>query len=185
DLNTVALNNIARQYLDMNQLDSATWFNQKAYDISIKKNFLKNIGYPIRNFGIIRFKKGDIPGAINYFEKSLANPSTHGNHYLQSEDYRRIAEAYQAQKKSDSCISYAKKAFEHAKLDKNPDQVQRATTLLTAEYQFKGDFKNAFYYQHVTQAARDSLFSQQKTLQVQNLAYNEEQRTQEAQAAEL
>ena len=185
DLYTVALNNIARQYLDMNRLDSAAWFNQKAYDVSIKKNLIKNIGYPIRNFGIIQFKKGDMPGAIAWYKKSLADSSTRRNHYLKSEDYRRIAEAYQKLDKPDSVINYAQKGFEEAKLDRNPDQVQRATTLLTDQYKLKGDFKNAFYYQQVTQAAKDSLFSQQKTLQVQNLAYNEEQRKQEEHAAEI
>ncbi len=185
DLNTVALNNIARQYLDMNRLDSAAWFNQKAYDISVKKKLMKNIGYPIRNFGIIRFKKGDMLGAISYFKKSLADSSTHRNHYLESEDYRRIAEAYQKLNKTDSSINYAQKAFEQAKLDRNPDQVQQATTLLTAEYKLNGDYKNAFNYQQITQQAKDSLFSQQKTLQVQNLAYNEEQRKQEAKAVEI
>ncbi|HTD42240.1 MAG TPA: tetratricopeptide repeat-containing sensor histidine kinase [Mucilaginibacter sp.] len=184
-LYTTALNNIARQYLDMDRLDSATWFNQKAYDVSIKKNLMKYIGYPIRNFGIIRFKKGDMAGAIAWYKKSLSDSSTHGNHYLQSEDSRRIAEAYQKLGKSDSVIDYAKKAFEEAKLDRNPDQVQRATTLLTDQYKLKGDFKNAFYYQQVTQTAKDSLFSQQKTLQVQNLAYNEEQRKQDEHAAEI
>jgi two-component system, NtrC family, sensor kinase len=184
-LYTVALNNIAREYLDMDQLDSAAWFNQKAYDVSIKKKLMKNIGYPIRNFGIIRFKKGDMAGAIAWYKKSLSDSSTHGNHYLQSEDFRRIAEAYQKLGKSDSVIAYAKKGFEEAKMDRNPDQVQRATTLLTDQYKLKGDFKNAFYFQQVTQAAKDSLFSQQKTLQVQNLAYNEEQRKQEAHAAEI
>jgi signal transduction histidine kinase len=169
----------------MNRLDSAEWFNQKTYDLSIKKHLKKNIGYPIRNFGIIRFKKGDMQGAISYFKKSLADSATHGNHYLQSEDLRRIAEAYQKLNKSDSAIDYAKRGFEEAKLDRNPDQVQRATTLLTEEYKQKGDFKNAFNYQQLTQQAKDSLFSQQKTLQVQNLAYNEEQRKQEARAEEI
>ncbi|MBS1526564.1 MAG: GHKL domain-containing protein [Bacteroidetes bacterium] len=37
----------------------------------------------------------------------------------------------------------------------------------------------------MAQQAKDSLFSQQKTLQVQNLAYNEEQRKQAVQAAEV
>jgi two-component system NtrC family sensor kinase len=124
-------------------------------------------------------------GAIAWYKKSLADSSTHGNHYLQSEDYRRIAEAYQKLGKSDSVIYYARKGFEEAKLDRNPDLVQRATTLLTDQYKLKGDFKNAFYYQQVTQTAKDSLFSQQKTLQVQNLAYNEEQRKQEEHAAEI
>jgi len=185
DLYTVALNNIARQYLDMNRLDSAAWFNQKAYDVSIKKNLVKNIGYPIRNFGIIQFKKGDMVGAIAWYKKSLADSSARRNHYLKSEDYRRIAEAYQKLNKSDSVIYYAQKGFDEASLDRNPDQVQRATTLLTDQYKLKGDFKNAFYYQQVTQAAKDSLFSQQKTLQVQNLAYNEEQRKQEEHATEI
>jgi len=185
DIYTVELNNIARQYLDMDRLDSAAWFNQKAYDVSIKKNLIKNIGYPIRNFGIIQFKKGDMAGAIAWYKKSLADPSTRRNHYLKSENYRRIAEAYQRLDKSDSVIDYAKKAFVEAKLDRNPDQVQRATSLLTDEYKLKDDFKNAFYFQQITQTAKDSLFSQQKTLQVQNLAYNEEQRKQEAHAAEI
>jgi signal transduction histidine kinase len=184
-LETVALNNIARQYLDMNRLDSAIWLNQKAYDTDIKKKLTKSIGYQIRNFGIIRFKKGDMPGAIAWYKKSLADSSTHGNHYLQSEDYRRIAEAYQKLNKTDSSIVYAKKGLNEAKLDRNPNIVQLAATLLTTAYQLKNDFKNAFYYQQVTQAAKDSLFSQQKTLQVQNLAYNEEQRKQEAKANEI
>lgn len=84
DLYLVELNNIARQYLDMNRLDSAASFNQRAYDLAIKKNLKKNLGYMIRNFGIIRFKKGDMPGAIAFYRKSLADSSARGNHYLQS-----------------------------------------------------------------------------------------------------
>ncbi|MBS1523134.1 MAG: GHKL domain-containing protein [Bacteroidetes bacterium] len=86
---------------------------------------------------------------------------------------------------ADSCIYYAKTAVDHAKLDRNPDQVQRATTLLTNEYKAVNDYKNAFYYQEITQQAKDSLFSQQKTLQFQNLVFNEKQRQQEAQAKEI
>lgn len=181
----VELNNISRQYLDMDRLDSAAWFNQQAYDLSIKKNLIKNIGYIIRNFGIIRFKKGDMAGAIAWYQKSLADSSALRNHYLKSDDYRRIAEAYQKLGKSDSVISYAQKGFQQAKLDRNPDIEQRATTLLSEQYKLKGDFKNAFYYQQITQTAKDSLFSQQKTLQIENLAYNEDQRKQQVHAAEL
>lgn len=185
DLYPTALNNIARQYMDMNKLDSARYYNQYAYDFSIRKNIRRNIAYLVRNFGIIKFKEHDYPGAISYYKKSLADTSEAKNHYLQSENYRRIAEAFIKMNQPDSGIYYAKIAVEHAKLDKNPDQVQRATTLLTDQYKLKNDYKNAFYYEQVTQQAKDSLFSQQKTLQVQNLAYNEEQRRQEAKAAEL
>ncbi|HJP62912.1 MAG TPA: ATP-binding protein, partial [Mucilaginibacter sp.] len=185
DLYLVALNNIARQYIDRKRLDSATYFNQKAYDLAIKKNLKKNLGYIIRNFGMIQFQKGDVAGAIAFYKKSLADSAARGNHYLQSEDYRRLAEAHRLMKKPDSVISYAQKAFEHAKLDHNPDLVQKATILLTQEYQLKNDYKNAFDYQQITIKARDSLFSQQKTLQVQNLAYSEEQRLKAIEASQV
>ncbi|HWD86763.1 MAG TPA: ATP-binding protein [Mucilaginibacter sp.] len=185
ELTTTELNNVARAYLDNDRLDSARYFCQYAYDFSIKKHQLKNIAYLVRNFGIIKYKEHDYPAAISYYRKSLADTSETKNHYLKSENYRRIAEAFVKMNRPDSAIYYAKIAVEHAKRDKNPDQVQRSTTILTNQYKLTNDYKNAFYYEQITQQAKDSLFSQQKTLQVQNLAYNEEQRKQEAKAAEL
>lgn len=184
DIKVTMLNNIARGYMDMNKPDSAYYFTKKAYDFALEKKIFKNFGYLIRNFGIIEFKKGNNEAAINYYRKSINDTSSKKDHYLFSECYRRIAEAYQKMNKSDSCIIYAKTALEHAKQDRNPDQVQRATSLLTNEYKAVNDYKNAFYYQELTQQAKDSLFSQQKTLQVQNLVFNEQQRRQEAKEKE-
>ena len=184
DLLLIELNNISREYLDFNKLDSALYFTQKAYDMSLKVKMTKNIGYLIRNFGIIQFKKKNYAAAITYYNKSIE--AIRGkNHYLLSEDHRRIAEAYQAMHQTDSCIDHAKVAFEQAKLDRNPDQVQRATKLLTEVFLSKNDFKEAFNYQQIMIKAQDSLFSQQKTLQVQNLTYNEEQRKQQIEAAAI
>jgi signal transduction histidine kinase len=185
DLLVVELNNIAREYLDQNKLDSALYFAKRAYKFALEKKINKNLGYLIRNFGIIEYKKGNNAGAINYYYKSLRDSSARNNHYLQSEDYRRIAEAYKSSNKIDSAIYNAKEAFEQAKLDRNPDLVQRVTSLLAQMFLSKGDFKEAFNYQQIMISAQDSLFSQQKTLQVQNLAYNEQQRTQEAKAAQI
>jgi two-component system, NtrC family, sensor kinase len=181
----IELNNISRQYLDMGKLDSALYFTKKGYALALKAGSKTDIGYLIRNFGIIEFKKGNLTGAINYYQKSMHVPMALADHYLQSEDHRRIAEAYQKMGKVDSCIDYAKAAFEQAKLDKNPDQVQRVTKLLTEVFVSKGDYKDAFDYEQITLKAQDSLFSQQKTLQVQNLTYNEQQRRQAAEAAQL
>jgi len=185
DIKVTMLNNLARAYLDMNKPDSASYFTKKAYNFALEKKIFKNFGYLIRNFGIIEFKKGNNEAAIDYYRKSINDSTSKNDHYLFSEDNRRIAEAYQKMHRSDSCIFYAKTAVEHAKLDRNPDQVQRATTLLTNEYKAVNDYKNAFYYQEITQRAKDSLFSQQKTLQVQNLVFNEQQRLQETHAKEI
>jgi two-component system NtrC family sensor kinase len=185
DLLIVELNNISREYLDANKLDSALFFTQKAYNLALKLNMTKNLGYMIRNFGIIQFKKRNYAASITYYNKSIKTIPGGKNHYLLSEDHRRMAEAYQAIHQTDSCINHAKVAFEQAELDRNPDQVLRATKLLTEVYLSKNDFKEAFEYQQIMIKAQDSLFSQQKTLQVQNLAYNEEQRKQQIEAAAI
>jgi two-component system NtrC family sensor kinase len=179
----VAYNNIGRQYIDYNKFDSAYYYIKKGYDISLKTKMTKNIGYLIRSFGIIQFKKGDFKGAIDFYNKSIKNIPGGDNHYLLSEDYRRMAEAYQRENKVDSCIYYAKQALEQAKLDKDPEQVMGVTTLLTDVFKSKDDFKQAFSYQMIMLNARDSLFSQQKTLQIQNLTFEQEQRGLEIETA--
>ena len=114
---TIEYNNISRQFLDMNQLDSALWYTKKAYALSLKKQLLNNLGFLIRNFGIIQYKKGNYTGAIDFFRKSAAQKFTATNHYLQGEDYRRMAEAYQKLNNLDSCIYCAKIAYQQAQLE--------------------------------------------------------------------
>jgi two-component system, NtrC family, sensor kinase len=184
-LSVIAYNNIGRAYIDYNKLDSAYYYIKKAYDFALKTKNTANIGYPIRSFGIIEFKKGNFRRAIDFYNKSIETIPHRDNHYLMSENYRRMAEAYRAENKIDSCIYYAKQALDEARLDKDPEQVMRATTLLTEVFKSKNDFKEAFSYQQLMLSARDTLFSQQKTLQIQNLTFEEEQRRHEIEDAKV
>jgi C4-dicarboxylate-specific signal transduction histidine kinase len=182
---TVESNNISRNFLDRDMLDSALFYTNKAYALSLKRHLLNNIGFLIRNFGIIQFKKGHYAKAIDFYNKSAAQKATLNNHYLQSEDLRRTAEAYQKLNKLDSCIDFAKRAYEQCKLDRNPETIMKTTALLTDVYKSKNDYQQAFGYQQLMLAAQDSLFSQQKTMQVQNLMFSEQQRQDEIKAAEV
>jgi len=183
DLQTViAYNNTSRELLDINQLDSALWYTDKAYTLSLQKHLYRDLAFLIRNFGIIQFKKGNYARSIDFFRKSAAQKPTLLNHYLQGEDYRRMALAYQKLNKLDSCIDCAKTAYQQAQLEHNPNQVMQITSLLTDVYKAKNDYKQAYDYQQVMLKAQDSLFSQQKTLQVQNLTFSEQQRQDELKA---
>lgn len=178
-------NNISREFLDMGQLDSALWYTNKAYALSLKKHLDSDIGFLIRNFGIIQFKKRNYARSITFFRKSAGQKATLANHYLQSEDYRRMAESYQKLNNLDSCIICAKIAYEQAQLENNPNQVMQVTSLLTDVFKAKNDYKQAYDYQQVMLKAQNSLFSQQKTLQVQNLTFSEQQRQDELKAATI
>ncbi len=176
-------NNISREFLDINQPDSALRYTNKAYALCLQKHLYTDIAFLIRNFGIIQYLKGNYALAINFFRKSAAEKHTASNHYLQGEDYRRMAEAYQKLNNLDSCIYCAKIAYQQAQLEQNPNLIMLTTALLTDVFKAKNDYKQAYEYQQIMLKAQDSLFSQQKTLQVQNLTFAEQQRQDELKAA--
>ena len=181
----IECNNLSKNYIEQNQLDSALWYTNKAYQECLRQHETFTLGFLIRNYGIIQFKKGNYKASISYYLKSLAQHETKDNHYLIGEDYRRMAETYQKLNNPDSCIYCAKRAFEEAKIERNTESILKATALLTDVYKAKNDFKSAFEYQQIMLKAQDSLFSQQKTMQVQNLTFNEQQRQQAIQDAQV
>jgi len=185
DLITVAYNNTGRAYIELNKLDSGYYYIKKSYDFSLKTKMLNNIGYPIRSFGIIEFKKGNFQKAIDFYNKSIKTIPGGNNHYLLSEDYRRMAEAYQRENKTDSCIYYGKLAFAQAGVGKLPELTMLATKLLANVFKSQNNFAEAYNYEQTMIAAQDSLFSQQKTLQIQNLNFEEEQRRDAIEAAKV
>jgi len=186
DYQTTANNNIARVYFDIGNIDSASYYNNRAFAISIRTNNTRNIAYLIRNFGTIAVARGDYKKGIDYFRKSIIVLKARTNHYLLSEDNRRLAEAYLHLKQIDSALFFAKGAYDEGKLDKDPELVMKAADILTSIYSASGDYKNAWLYQQEKIVNSDSLFSREKSLQIQNLTFTEDQRRQreaEAQTA--
>jgi len=178
DYQVTAYNNIARVYFDIGNIDSASYYNNKAYATATSTNNVRNIAYLIRNFGTVATAKGDYKKAIDYFRKSIIVLKAKTNHYLLSEDNRRLAEAYLQLKRTDSALYFAKGAYDEGKLDKDPELVMKAADMLTSIYSSTGDYKNAYSYQQEKIVNGDSLFSREKSLQIQNLTFNEDQRRQ-------
>jgi len=173
-----AYNNIARVYFDINKIDSASYYNNKAYATAIQTNNVRNIAYLIRNFGTIAEFRGDDKKAIDYFRKSIIVLKVKTNHYLLSEDNRRLAEAYLHLERTDSALFFARGAYDEGKLDKDPELIMKAADMLASIYSATGDYKNAYSYQQEKIVNGDSLFSREKSLEVQNLTFNEDQRRQ-------
>ncbi len=179
DLQVVSYNNIARVYFDIGKIDSASYYNNKAYNTAIRSNTVRNIAYIIRNFGVVAVARGDYKKGIDYLRKSIIVLKTKANHYLLSEDDRRLADAYLHLKQTDSALFFARGAYDEGKLDKDPELVMKAADMLASFYLASGDYKNAWLYQQEKIVNSDSLFSREKTLQIQNLTFTEEQRRQQ------
>jgi len=179
DVQVTSYNNIARAYFDIGNIDSASYYNNKAYATAIRTNNVRNIAYLIRNFGMIAVASGDNKKGIDYFRKSIIVLKVKTNHYLLSEDNRRLAYAYLHLKRADSALYFAKGAYDEGKLDKDPELVMKAADMLASIYSSTGDYKNAWLYQQEQIVNSDSLFSREKSLQIQNLTFNEDQRRQQ------
>jgi two-component system NtrC family sensor kinase len=178
DYQVVGYNNIARAYFDIGNIDSASYYNNNAYATAIRTNNVTNIAYIIRNFGTVAAAKDDYKKGIDYFRKSIIVLKVKTNHYLLSEDNRRLADAYLHLKRTDSALFFAKGAYDEGQLDKNPELVMKAADMLTSIFSSTGDYKNAWLYQQEKIVNGDSLFSREKSLQIQNLTFNEDQRRQ-------
>ena len=145
DYQVTAYNNTARVYFDIGNIDSASYYNNKAYATAIRTNNLRNIAYLIRNFGTVAVAKGDYKKGIDYFRNSIIVLKVRTNHYLLSEDSRRLAEAYLRLNRTDSALFFAKDAYNEGKLDKDPELVMKAADILTAIFSATGDYKKCIY----------------------------------------
>ncbi len=82
----------------------------------------------------------------------------------------------------DSSLYYAKKGLNISKQESLTPKILDATSLLTELY-IPLNTDSAFKYQQLMLAAKDSLFSEEKVKQMQNLSFNEKLRQQEVEAA--
>ena len=96
----------------LNQLDSALYYCQSAYEnaVQLKEDWL--ISYVLLNLGRIEGKKGNTDLALAYFRQSL---SIAWNAEVIFNSYFSIAQLYQQINKPDSCIYYANKSLEVVK----------------------------------------------------------------------
>ncbi len=167
-------------YFNMGSIDSALFYMQKSYDLTIKNN----TGWCIPYFfmGAIKLKKGDFTNAIEYYRAGLrldipALDSIKG--------IIGLANVFKEIKITDSTIFYAQKALILSQKTSYNSIIIEASSLLKDIYKSKNLIDSAFKYQEIMIAAKDSLFSQEKIKQMQNLTFNEQTKLQELQTAKI
>ncbi len=170
---------IGDTYETLNRLDSARLYTQQAYELAVR---LKNVdlrGIALNNLGNIYSRMGQDELAMGYYRLSMAD-------YRNQEDYEGICEIsfgmaklFQKNNQPDSALYYSRQSLWLAQKYGFTPWVLKASNFLTGVYRESHHIDSAFAYQLITIAAKDSLFSQEKTREVQNLAFAESIRQQE------
>jgi signal transduction histidine kinase len=167
---------IGETYYHLGRLDSAFYYMSKAYQKD--KNDSSHWSVPYYYMALIEAKQGKFKDAVDDYRLGLLY-SRNVNLDI-ADGYNGIAVVFKQMGQVDSAAYYAKNAMKLAQKESLTPKILDAAALLTELY-MKINTDSAFKYQRVMLATKDSLFSEEKIKQLQNLSFNEQMRQQELQ----
>jgi hypothetical protein len=124
----------------------------------------------------INARMGRYADALNYYRKSTSLGFVKMDI---ADDYNGMAYVFQKDGLPDSSVYYAKKAITEARSGPFFSVIVSASKLLAEIYKSQQNTDSAFKYEELTSAASDSLLSQEKIKQIQNLSFIDQLRQQE------
>jgi two-component system, NtrC family, sensor kinase len=177
---TNALNNIADTYLKMNQLDSALYYGQLAYDQPTYQQISFARHRALITLGKIQNGRGNNELALSYFKQSLPI-ILEFNRIIASNI--AIAQLFHQQQMPDSSISYAQKALEMARKNGLYTDVIDASLLLSELYESR-DLQKAIDFTKTAIAYKDSLYNLGRATALENfMSFDTQERQYEIETA--
>jgi signal transduction histidine kinase/tetratricopeptide (TPR) repeat protein len=171
--------NLGDSYEKLNILDSAMHYTGLAYSLSVQLKDADLTGVSLNNLGNIYSKMGQDATALNYYRSDFPFLKQAGDDEGLCETYLGMAKLFQRAGNTDSCLHYAKLSLFIAKNAGFTDQIMYACNFLTNFYRSSHQLDSAFTYQSAAIVAKDSLFSQEKSREIQGLAFDELMRQQQ------
>jgi len=169
-------------YNKINKPDSAFYFLREGRTLPIAEG----PQLLAHNLGETYLQAKDIDSAKFYYRRALKyaieNPKFVPNHISRSS--YQLAHVFNRQNRIDSSFYFARFAFRIAREKRLNPRMLDASSLLVQLHRKTGNLDSAFYYQDITNAVYDSLYGKDKTIELQLLLSQEQQRIQEAQRAE-
>ena len=182
---TSAYANIAVIYDSLKIYDSATLYAERSKALANKLNFNRMIGSSLQELGSINFATGQNSLALEYFRLGIPYLKKGYNDLRLSETLLCIAKVFQKMGQKDSASFYAKQSLLLAQQKGFILEIRNAARFLSYYYRNEKIPDSAFFYQDISRAANDSIFSKQKQSQFQSLSFDEKIRQQELAASEL
>ncbi len=175
------LANIGECFYQLKQLDSANVYLNQALPLAKIKN-PTSFGRILYLLGDVALTKNNTEQAYSFYRQSISVLSK-GNYYARlGEAYYRLATFYQKTARKDSMLHYARLSLVNAQKSGYVKGILKSSQLLTKLYKGKNDAEALRYYE-IAVAAKDSLYSQDKTKQLLSLSFEEKQQAQEIEAA--
>lgn len=175
----ITLVNLGDFFEKTNTLDSARYYTHQGYELAMKYHDLISAGAALTNLGNIHKKMKQSSLAMDYYRLAIPELQATGNDDAFCEATLGMAEIFQKSGETDSAEYYSRLSLNAAKAGGFTKRLLNSSIFMTGFFKSSGNIDSAFAYQQITLAAKDSLFSQEKVREVQNLSFAEEIRQQE------
>ncbi len=172
-----SLMNLGSMYLEINQLDSALYFSQRAYERALQqdKTYFPSV---LKILGNVHERLGNKELALSYYRQSLSeNQRQNSPGRSLSALYIDLSKFFKTENRNDSAFYYANAAIKLLQGTTFISQLLTAYLNISELYSNKGD--SAYKYLKIATSLKDSIFSTQKVQQFQNMRYQEDLRGQQ------
>jgi signal transduction histidine kinase len=182
-LKSTFLSNIGECYYNLKQLDSAGVYLNNALQLAglHNQNVLATVLFLL---GDVALAKNNSIEAYSFYQQSIAASIKEESYSDMYQGYYRMAKFYRNTARLDSTIYYAKLALNFAQKGGFLNGILKASQNLSAIFEGVNDVEALRYFK-VSQAARDSLFSQDKMKQLLSLSFEEKQKSQQIEVARM
>ena len=172
---------LALVFHKLNEPDSAILYAKKAFEI-FKSTGQGNI---FNILGDAYAGKGSYDSALFFYHNGI---SVALNEFIEPElidNYNSIAEVYKATNNPDSAAWYCKKILSEKIEKRYPIGLLKAANMLADIYGAQNKPDSTLKYLRIALSVKDSLFSREKTMAIQNLAFKEKEKQEEIEASKL
>ena len=164
-------------YLNLDKLDSALSFLQRAYETSIQINKV-DVPYVLWNLGSVHSKMGNASLAVAYFNMAVQEAGKAKKIRQLSFAYTGMAEHFQRMNQRDSTVFYAKKGLDVVQHTPFFFMSVKPAKMLAELYE-KSNCDSTLKYANIYKIANDSVASNKINQQIQVMTFDEELRQQE------
>ncbi|MDQ2770930.1 MAG: ATP-binding protein [Bacteroidota bacterium] len=176
------LSNIGLAYDLFGQLDSAQLYQGRA--LALARQLHTPTNYILYGLGNEARRRGEVAQARTYYRQSIAESKKVGHLRSLNFAYVGLAQLYQQLGRLDSSIYYGRLGCQAGRTNGFLRGVLNASILLTQDFKQRGPADSALRYQSLMLVMKDTLFGQEKVMQLQRLHDHEQQRAQQAAASQ-
>ena len=179
-----AYSQLALIYQQLQRLDSALWFAQRGYDLSLRPNmWTRFVCLSATVLGLVHTSMGNYEQAKKYLHIGTMESIKVNNTFFLAWNYNLLANLFKKTNIPDSCIYYAHISLPLWRAHNFGAFAVNASTLLTQVYESQNKPDSTIKYMKLMMAAKDSVFNQSKVKEFEKFVFDEEKRKQDIQQA--